>query len=502
MTTYADFAAARAAAEMPPPLLDLPREKLLLSYQGGCLAACGTHALMVFDKSRRIGFTWGVLAPYAVRKAASARGQGGSDVMYISYSFDMTREFMDACAMWAKAFAMTIAAIDNDYIFEDQDEHGNSRQIKGTRIQFASGFEIIALSSAPRSIRGKQGVVMIDEAAFVDNLDELLKAALALLMWGGQVIVVSTHNGADNPFNELLGDVDAGRRRGGHRTITFDDAIAAGLFERVKLVTNTPLTKEQWIAEVRGSYTEDQAREELDCIPSQGAGSLIPMEKIVACLHPDAGKPELYAKGATTLGRDVAIRKDLAVIHATEIVATTLWLRERWMARKATFAEQDAQFDRMMAAYRVVRAKIDQTGMGEKVVEDTHRKYGDVVEGVIFSGPRRLDLGLGLLKRFEDETIRIPNDKALIADLRAIKKKKGTGNVPQLVETGSLHADEFWALALAVDGAGTDPIAYRGYQGIERTASIFSGRDGDDDGQFHMRADQRSSNALFGTGTF
>ncbi|MEI9885928.1 MAG: hypothetical protein WDN08_05390 [Rhizomicrobium sp.] len=29
------------------------------------------------------------------------------------------------------------------------------------------------------------------------------------------------------------------------------------------------------------------------------------------------------------------------------------------------------------------------------------------------------------------------------------------GNVPQLVETGSLHADEFWALALAVQAAGT-----------------------------------------------
>lgn len=48
------------------------------------------------------------------------------------------------------------------------------------RIKFASGFEIMALSSAPRGLRIKQGVVIIDEAAFVDNLKELLKAALAL----------------------------------------------------------------------------------------------------------------------------------------------------------------------------------------------------------------------------------------------------------------------------------------------------------------------------------
>ncbi len=71
------------------------------------------------------------------------------------------------------------------------------RSIQAFRIRFASGFEIIGLSSAPRSLRGKQGVVMIDEAAFVDNLKELLKAALAFLMRGGQVVVCSTHNGTE-----------------------------------------------------------------------------------------------------------------------------------------------------------------------------------------------------------------------------------------------------------------------------------------------------------------
>ena len=37
---------------------------------------------------------------------------------------------------------------------------------------------------------------MIDEAAFHDDLPELLKAALAFTMWGGVVRVISTHNGA------------------------------------------------------------------------------------------------------------------------------------------------------------------------------------------------------------------------------------------------------------------------------------------------------------------
>jgi phage FluMu gp28-like protein len=44
-----------------------------------------------------------------------------------------------------------------------------------------------------------QGKVLIDEAAFHDDLDELLKAAMALTMWGSHVVVISTHDGAENP---------------------------------------------------------------------------------------------------------------------------------------------------------------------------------------------------------------------------------------------------------------------------------------------------------------
>ncbi|MEI9885929.1 MAG: terminase family protein [Rhizomicrobium sp.] len=324
--THAEFEAARLAST-EEAFLALPRDELLLSYQANALAECSRHTLLIVEKGRRIGFTWGVLAPLAVRTAASARGQGGMDFLYISYSKDMTREFMDACAMWSKAFAMAITAIDNEYIFEDQDEEGNSRNISASRIQFASGFEIIALPSAPRTIRGKQGVVAIDEAAHLNDLEAVAKAAMALRMWGGRVIIVSTHNGADNPFNEMLNEVRSGKRKGGALTISFNDAIAAGLYERVKLVTNTEFTKEEWIADARGGYTEDQQAEEFDCIPSQGAGSLIPLDKIMACTHDDAGKPELYAGGLVGVGRDVAIRKDLSVIHAVEAVSLVLWLR-------------------------------------------------------------------------------------------------------------------------------------------------------------------------------
>lgn len=489
--------------ELPPALVDLPQGDLLLGYQQRALGECSHYALMVIDKSRRIGLTWGI-ASYAVLKAAGQKSAGGSDFLYISYSQEMTREFIDACAMWSKAFLPAASDV-GEFLFEDQDEAGHTKEIKAFRIRFASGFEIVALSSAPRSIRGKQGVVCIDEAAFVDNLAELLKAALALLMWGGQVIVVSTHNGIDNPFNMLIDDIKSGRKKGGTLTITLADALADGLYERIRLVTGktpSPDGKTLWEAEVRGSYGED-AEEELDCIPKAGAGCYLDPADISACEHLDAGKPELYQKGLVVIGRDVARRRDLAVIWPFEIVGNHLWLRERYEKAKATFAAQDAVFDRMFNDYHVLRAFIDQTGMGEKVVEDQQIKKGtDRVVGVLLTPATRLDAAIALKKRHEERTIHYPPDPAIRADLRAIKKTKGTGDNIRLVNDETVHSDIFWAAALACLAADMGVLAYRGYRGVPRDGSPFGTPDDYNDGRMRMRPDERTVSRPFGSGTF
>ncbi|MGZ5567969.1 MAG: terminase large subunit domain-containing protein, partial [Limisphaerales bacterium] len=53
---------------------------------------------------------------------------------------------------------------------------------------------------------------------------------------------------------------------------------------------------------------------------------------------------------------------------------------------------------------------------------------------------------------FEDRTIRIPNERLLRADLRAIRKEQtSSGNGRFSADRGvNGHADRFWALALAL----------------------------------------------------
>jgi len=434
----------------------LADEPLLLPYQQQLLTTTAQHNVVICEKSRRIGFTWAIAAD-AVLAAAAEKAAGGMDVFYIAYEKEMTREFIDTCAAWAKLFDKA-ASVAEEVVF-DMD---GDKAIMAFRIVFASGFEIVALSSKPRGLRGRQGYVIIDEAAFHDDLPGVMKAALALLMWGGKVLVISTHNGIDNPYNELVEDARNRRKPYGLVRVTFDDALADGLFRRICLVTGkawSPEAEAEWRKGIVDSYG-DAADEELFCIPSQNAGSWIPPELIRAAVHPDAGRRELFSGGTSFIGNDIARRGDRWVSIALERVGDVLWHRDEQLLHNAPFATQDEVLDEQVEFFRPLRIAMDQTGMGEKPVEDAKRRYGELrVEGVIFSGDRQLAVATSAKRAFEDHLIRIPDDPDLHADLRKIKRVLGPTGAPRL-QTGrdrSGHADRAWALFLAIaaaDGTG------------------------------------------------
>ncbi|MEH0069161.1 hypothetical protein V6L77_00690 [Pannonibacter sp. Pt2-lr] len=129
--------------------------------------------------------------------------------------------------------------------------------------------------------------MILDEFAFHDDAAELLKAAMALLIWGGRVLVISTHNGVDNPFNELLTEIRSGKRPGAVVRVTFDDALEQGLYQRICLVTGktwSPQAEADWRDQIRRIYGS-AADEELDCIPSMGTGVYLTTAQIEAATH-------------------------------------------------------------------------------------------------------------------------------------------------------------------------------------------------------------------------
>ena len=243
------------------------------------------HSIVAIPKGRRTGITFAVMLRKTLVAAAS-REAGGRNVFYIGDTKEKGLEAIGYAAKFARVIARAQGEVSGieEFLFDDQDpKTGETRQILAYRIRFASGFQISALSSRPANIRGLQGDVVIDEAAFHPDVQGVIEAATALLIWGGSITVISSHNGRKNAFAQFCRDIEAGLYGpdAAVYTVTFDDAVANGLYERKCWMageTPTPEGKKQWYATIRSGYGPRKAamREELDAIPRDGNGVTLP----------------------------------------------------------------------------------------------------------------------------------------------------------------------------------------------------------------------------------
>ncbi len=177
----------------------------------------------------------------------------------------MAQQYIKDVAYWAKAYQLSVSDFEESVIEE------SGRNIFTYTIHFLSGFKVAALSSRPANLRSKKGRLRIDEAAFHEDLEELIKAALAVVMWGGSVGIWSTHDGEDNDFNKLIDLVKAGDRHYSHHHVSLDEALSEGFYQRICLVQNQPWTLEgefAWRSQMYQDYG-DAADEELGCIPKK-----------------------------------------------------------------------------------------------------------------------------------------------------------------------------------------------------------------------------------------
>jgi phage FluMu gp28-like protein len=534
--SWADKRAA-ARQQLPEALADaesLP--SVLLRYQAQLLAATAHHNFVVVEKSRRIGMTWGVGAD-AVLTSGASRSAGGMDTLYIGYNLDMAREFIDVCAMWAKAFIPAASSVD-EFLFKDQTDDGQDKDILAYRISFASGFEIVALTSKPRSLRGRQGYLIFDEAAFHDDLGEMLKAGMAFLIWGGRVLVISTHDGQDNPFNELIQEVRAEKQPGIVLQTTFDDAIKDGLYERIALVTglpNTPEAKAEWIDGIYGFYGE-AGDEELRVIPRASSGAYLAGATIEACMSAEHTVARLdcppgfelrpmeerrafvdawlaehvrdvlasFDPGLTTsMGEDFARTTDLSVLAFGQERRDMSVVIPLIIEMRNTPIEQQKQvitycLDRI-PIFRA--AKFDATGNGLGLAEWAQEVWGhERIEAVSLSRTWYLENMPRLKQHFEDQTVALVNDTQIRDDLRALKLVRGVPQVPENSKKGR-HGDAAIALAMLFAAIKVDVEIFEYYSSRAARSRYAMGiRGGDDPLGFEDDDDDDMPSGRFGRG--
>jgi phage FluMu gp28-like protein len=262
---------------MKPPI-NFDSKSPLLHYQKEWIKDKAPFKAAV--KSRRVGLTY-AQALDDVLTAAMVKKDGGMDCLYMSTKTDLGREYIDTCREWVRKINPLAE------IREGQEVIGDEGELAYTLV-FPSGHKIMALSSNPSNMRGLKGRITIDEVAFHDQIPELIKAAGALLMWGGEVRLISTLNGVENDYTRLCDDIAQGKKQGASfHKITIDDALDQGLYFRIrqdlgKDISNVEeVLKHQqiWLEELISQYGE-ASKEELYCIPRSGDESYFDLEVI------------------------------------------------------------------------------------------------------------------------------------------------------------------------------------------------------------------------------
>jgi phage FluMu gp28-like protein len=490
--------------ELPPSVREIPdgvdplADGLLMAHQKEWIG--DDSDFKVEEKGRRTGITYSEALDDTLI-AGAKREAGGDNVYYIGDTKEKGLEFVGYCAKFARTIAEAqgtgLSGIE-EFLFEDQQKDGSTKFITSYRIRFASGYQIVALSSRPANIRGLQGIVVIDEAAFHANVQAVLEAVTALLIWGGKVRIISTHNGKGNPFNQLVKDVRAGKYGEGAtvHTHTFDMAVANGLYERVCLIrgwTPTLEGKQKWYDRIRARYGPRLAamREELDAIPRDSGGQSIPGIWIEAAMPEprpilrvqlddnfisltDAMRrewAERWIKGELNphfalfdpryqhvFGQDYARHRDFTVIAPMAIRQTLLGDVPFMVELHNVPHRQQEQilWALIDALPRFSGGAMDASGMGAVPAEYTADKYGhERIHQVQLNPAWYREWMPKFVSAFEDHAILVPKDVDVENDLRAVEDIDGIPRVPD-VRTKDMkdpelfrHGDSAIALALA-----------------------------------------------------
>ena len=488
--------------ELPESVRSIPAnfnpmaDGVLMAHQSAWIRMQQDLDIAVCEKGRRTGITFAQALTDTIT-AATAKEAGGANIWYMADTREKGLEYIGYVGKFAQIVARGQVSRIEQHIFEDQLPDGTSRQIQAFRVRFASGFRVTALSSRPENIHGLQGYVNIDEAALHKNVAHVLESATALLIWGGRIRVWSTHRGKKNAFNELVNDVRAGRygAKAGVIRITFDDAVANGLYERVCFMAGRPVElegKRAWYEAIRSAYGPRKAamREELDVIPRDGQGTAIPsvwierampeprpvlrlvfdddfarrseVERVIWCerwiaahLAPVLdGAAEGFA-GRWAVGMDFARHRHFSVIIPARI--------DQELRRDAPFliemANAPARQQEQILWFLLDRLQRwtfagDASGPGQTLMEYTGDRYGRAElndeTGTYRGGPvhevvlSRAWYGQWMgkyISLFEDGFITLPRDASLEDDHRAVEYIDGIPMVPRVERKDLKDAD-------------------------------------------------------------
>ncbi|MCL2808641.1 MAG: hypothetical protein FWD24_01105 [Treponema sp.] len=434
---------------------NLSEVEILLPYQKAWIE--DENPLKIWEKGRRTGASW----TEALNSVLQTQGKKGQNTYYLSYNKDMTRQFISDCKFWTGIVNLAAGELEEEIINE------NDRPYTVYRIRFPNGREITGLPGVGYAIRSKKGRIILDEAAFTNEFNDIKKAALALLMWGGSYSIISTHNGDDSEFCQLLKDIRNGKEKkwSVHRT-AFNDAVKQGLYRRICLVNEKEWTlkgESEWIENIRDIY-KTNAEEELDVIPSRSGSKYFPYGMLASCAvsadklpivrldckdsfmwEPSRKRWEEVEtwfeveiapllrriRGSCCLGQDFARSGNLSVIWiAEERNKQDLESRLIIELNNVPYDQQWQILWSVSINCNLGNAAIDGRGNGQALAEAAAQRLSCGAEMVMITRSWYANIFPKLKNRLEGREFVLPDDQFILSDFGIIIMKNGQPVVP------------------------------------------------------------------------
>jgi phage FluMu gp28-like protein len=451
---------------------------IFLPYQAAWVK--DTSRLKLMEKARQIGLSWST-AYAAVERTAM---QGARFDQWVSSRDDLqARLFIEDCRRFAAGLQSAAEYLGERVIDE-------ARGVTAYVLNFANGRRIHSMSSNPDAQAGKRGGRVLDEFALHPDPRKLWSIAYPGITWGGNMELISTHRGTHNFFNQLIREArESGNPKGIsiHR-ITLQDALDQGFLYKLQaaLPQTDPIQamdEAAYYDYIRaGCADEESFQQEYCCNPADDDAAFLEYDLIASCEYAsgEAWEKDFAAleqcRGRLFAGLDIGRKNDLTVLWILEQLGDVYYTRRVITLKKMSKPDQE----RVLWPYLELasRVALDYTGLGIGWGDDAQRRFGEQrIDLVTFTPRVKEELAFPLRGAMEDRKLRIPYDKHIRADLRAVTKSVSASGAVRFTAERSVdgHADRFWALALALAAASSGTqYACTGYRGVTRREVGFT----------------------------
>jgi phage FluMu gp28-like protein len=339
-------------------------------------------------------------------------------------------------------------------------EQIRQRQIQRTTLTFKNGSKIFALPCSMNRLRGfTANLLLIDEANFLGDDETVFYSVLfpMLQTTDGTLIASSTPWGKDSAFYKFTQDPAFKVHR-----VTIDAVIEAGLAKRDYVREMERLTpRERFRREYLAEFVED----ELAYFPQNLITQCIDSE--LAPITDDWTRQVKAPAGRYFLGVDLGKKVDYSVIAIT-----------RWDGKEA-YAELaglvnfplETPYATVIGMVKLICDKlhhvekvlVDQTGVGEYILEDMKAAgIRSVIEGIMLTITSKQEI-LGHMKQLmQTKTLSLYYDPDLIAQINVERYELTKTGQIQFSHPDRTHDDQLWSLALAAYATRTPDTSFMG----------------------------------------